>query len=46
VLQFHTISVAEVVFVPAAGGVGTPVFTVTVVLAVALHPASLVTVTV
>ena len=31
---------------PATGGVGTPVFTVTVALAVALHPAPLVTVTV
>jgi hypothetical protein len=33
-------------FVPVTGGVGTTVFTVTVTLAVALHPAPLITVTV
>jgi fluoride ion exporter CrcB/FEX len=44
VLQFHTICVEETVFVPATGGVGTTVSTVRVALAMALHPAPLVTV--
>ena len=42
----QTICVPEGMFVPATGGAGTPLFTVTVALAIALQPAPLVTVTV